>query len=141
MRLVAELVGRLKFAHPRITCDASGALLEFDAPPVRLHVDADALERHLTSESMRSAAHELWPGTDPLQGALNLLNIHIEGLLGTRKPGQNTLVIDADHGVRWQLTDDEAAELAEWEAEERCWRQARAGKLVVRRPSKPQPGD
>ncbi|UJW31012.1 hypothetical protein L3Q67_38430 [Saccharothrix sp. AJ9571] len=66
-------------------------------PPVRLAVDEDTLERHLSL--LHDDAASLWPDTDREAGAFNLLSVHIEETVLTRKPGQTDLILDRDKRV------------------------------------------
>ncbi|AXB44773.1 hypothetical protein A4R43_21600 [Amycolatopsis albispora] len=61
-------------------------------PPVRLAVDEGTLAQHLSL--LYSDAAALWPNTEQEAGAFNLLTVHIEETVLTRKPGQADLILD-----------------------------------------------
>lgn len=97
--LLGELVRRLNLAGGRAAYHREEGVLVISTwrderldPPVRLIVDEDALEQHLPLLYGDAAA--LWPGTDREAGAFNLLSVHIEETVLTRKPGQADLVLD-----------------------------------------------
>ncbi|MBP2338328.1 hypothetical protein [Saccharothrix coeruleofusca] len=102
--LLGELVRRLNLAGGQAAYHSEEGVLVITAwrddqlePPVRLFVDESALEQHLPL--LYSDAAALWPNSDRVAGAFNLLSVHIEETVLTRKPGQTDLVLDRDGRV------------------------------------------
>jgi hypothetical protein len=69
-------------------------------PPVELAIDEVSLERYVTAAG-RDAQEAFGPSTPPDRAALQLLSVHVEESVLTRKPGQHTLVLGPD-GLDWE---------------------------------------
>jgi len=94
--LLSELVNKLDGLGARaeyVPTKETLTLLRWDGaeldPPVQIRVDREVLERYLYE--MREDAAELWPDSDRVTGALNLLTVHLEEKILTRRPGQTEL--------------------------------------------------
>ncbi|OLF09933.1 hypothetical protein [Actinophytocola xanthii] len=97
--LLGELVRRLDLAGGRSAYHPEESVLVISRwrdepldPPVRLAVDEDVLERHLPL--LYEDAATLWPDIGREAGAFNLLSVHLDETVRTRKPGHKHLVLD-----------------------------------------------
>ena len=69
-------------------------------PPVELAIDEASLERYVT-EAGPGAQEAFGASTPPDRAALQLLSVHVEESVLTRKPGNRTLVL-GPHGLEWE---------------------------------------
>lgn len=106
--LVAELIQQISASNASVSRVEEGVLelmswegVDLD-PAVRLHIDRDQLNAHLSSPAMRQSVESLWPGSPAIEGGLTLLTIHIQEMMDTKQPHQVDLELDpASATVRW----------------------------------------
>jgi hypothetical protein len=69
-------------------------------PPIELAIDHASLERYVAAAG-RDAQEAFGAATPPDRAALQLLSVHVEETVLSRKPGHRTLVLGS-HGLAWE---------------------------------------